>query len=79
MLPGFTSRWTIPRTCATPSARATSSPMRTACTRGQPTAALESSREVLSVDEVHHEVWLVLVGTRVEAGHDVRVPQDRGR
>ena len=47
--------------------------------RSEPTAALEPRREVLAVDEVHHEVWLVLVSTRVEAGHDVRVPQDRRR
>ena len=76
MLPGLMSRWTMPRTWATPRARATSSPMRAACRGASRPPRRSRAARSSPIDEGHHEVGLVAVGAGVEAGDDVRVAQD---
>ena len=78
MLLGFTSRWTMPRRCAAPSPRATSSPIRATSSGSIGAVAAQPRGEVLAVDELHDHVRAVRVGARVEAAHDVPVAQDGG-
>ena len=79
MLPGFTSRWTIPRTWATPSARATSRPIRAHVAGGQSSAAPQTRSEVLALDQLHDEIRLAVVRAGLQAGDDVPMAQDRCR
>ena len=65
--------------CATPSARATSRPIR-ATSAGREAADPPQPRgEVLALDELHDEVRLAVVGAGLEAGDDVRVAEDGRR
>ena len=75
MLPGFTSRWTIPRTWATPSARATSRPIRAASVAAQAPAPAQTSGEVLALDQLHDQERLAVVRAGLQAGDDVGVAQ----
>ena len=79
MLLGFTSRWTIPRTCATPSARATSSPIRATSVAGSGPVSVQAGGEVLALDEVHDQERTGGIRARVHARDDVLVAQDGGR
>jgi hypothetical protein len=47
--------------------------------RRESAAAFQPRREVLSVDQVHDQVRLAIVGACVEAGDDIRMPEDRRR
>ena len=46
--------------------------------RTQPTQPPESGRQVLTLDELHDQERLAVVGAGLETGHDVRVAQHRG-
>ena len=58
MLPGFTSRWTIPRTWATPSARATSRPIRAASPEAsRPPRRSRAARSSPSISSMTRYGW----------------------
>ena len=78
MLPGFTSRWTIPRWWAAWRARAASAAIRAAWRGGSGAGPLDDRGEVLAVDELHDDERPGLVLAVVVDRDDVRVVQ-RGR
>ena len=78
MLPGFTSRWTIPRAWAAERARATSAATRAAWRGGERAVAAHDRGQVLTVDELHDDERAVLVLAEVVDRDDVGVVERGG-
>ena len=77
-LPGFTSRWTMPRAWAAARARATAAGDPGGLGRRQRAVPPQDRGEVLAVDELHDDVRPRRVLAVVVDGDDVGVAQRRG-
>ena len=78
MLLGFTSRWTMPRTWATPEGSGDVEPDPGDLDRRERSRPRQARGHVLALDKVHDQERAGRVGAGVHAGDDVLVAQDRG-
>ena len=78
MLPGLTSRWTMPADVRHAERPGDVEPDPCGLGGRKPTEPPKPRRQILAFDELHDQERLAVVGAGLETGDDVRVAQDGG-